>query len=448
MSIRPTPDWTHLSNSPRLVREHAGEHLALRALVAAERARGARRRTAARQQLVHPHAQQRVHDGEQADGERAVVLGAVERPGHELAQARAQEADLEQVRRAVVDAREHEQRRPAADGDRAERHQRLADRADAVAAAVEGGVRELDELERRGPGPRRSRARAARTSRPCPRRASTARAGGRSGRTRPWTIDRLREVLALEGVEAEAAAEAVDGARRDAVGDHLQPAPARGVDVGLDLLLARPATSIFTLSARSSSASSPTPSRKPSSAIRKPASRISRSTVSSSSSTCSSARDLQHHALGVQRQRARPQQELTRDVHVRGPVAHQLEQADVGDRLGQHARGRLVRVRLGRASATRSRRSARHCRGSADGRRPPRPRVRSPWQSECCATYTTYRLVDKGAVYGADPIVGSAPYLPLCGVLVGHDRRMPRAKVRRAAGANSGVAYTHPAACV
>ena len=180
--------------------------------------------------------------------------------------------------------------------------------------------------------------------------------------------------------------------------DHVQPAPARGVDVGLDVLVERSRTSIFTLSARSSSASSPMPSRKPSSAILKPAARISRSTVEQLVVDGLVGRDLQDDALGVQRQRRDQQQELARDVHVRGPVAHELEQADVGDRLRQHARGRLVRVRLRRGQQLEPDDPLDSCRGSADGRRRPRPRDRSPWQSECCATYTTYRLVDKGAV--------------------------------------------------
>ena len=132
-----------------LVGEDAGEQAALRALVLAERAARALVEGEVVEQDVHAGAQQRVDDREQADGERALGLGARRAGGDQLAQAGAQQAELQQVARAVVDAGEHEQRRPAADGDRAERHQRLADRADAVAAAEERRVGELHQLEAR-----------------------------------------------------------------------------------------------------------------------------------------------------------------------------------------------------------------------------------------------------------------------------------------------------------
>ena len=53
---------------------------------------------------------------------------------------------------------------------------------------------------------------------------------------------------------------------------------------------------------------------------------------------------LEHHAIGRERQRAHGQQERARDVDVRRAPTHQALQADVRDRLREHARGRLVRV--------------------------------------------------------------------------------------------------------
>ena len=49
--------------------------------------------------------------------------------------------------------------------------------------------------------------------------------------------------------------------------------------------------------------------------------------------------ELEDHAVGRERQRPQRQQELTRDVDVHRARAGELGQADVGDRLRQHARG-------------------------------------------------------------------------------------------------------------
>src|SRR5262245_12181070 len=55
-----------------LVGEHAGEDAALGALVGAERLGGALVEGQVAEQRGHAHAEQRVHDGEEPDGERAV----------------------------------------------------------------------------------------------------------------------------------------------------------------------------------------------------------------------------------------------------------------------------------------------------------------------------------------------------------------------------------------
>ena len=166
---------------------------------------------------------------------RSVSVPGV-RARDELAQAGAQEAELEQVARAVADAGEDHHRRPAADGDGAERHQRLADRAGAMAAAEERRVGELDQLQRQARvlGDHAlellERGRVARGE-----HRQRAEAVGRDGGAAD--DDRLREVLALEGVEAEPAADAVLLARLHAAGDQLQAEPARDVDRRLDLVL-------------------------------------------------------------------------------------------------------------------------------------------------------------------------------------------------------------------
>ena len=131
--------------------------------------------------------------------------------------------------------------------------------------------------------------------------------------------------------------------------DHVQPAPARGVDVDLDLLFGAVADVDL-------HAVGEVQQRFLTDAV---AEAVERDLEAGGADLAQHGqqfvvdvlfgRDLQDHALGVQRQRRDQEQELTRDVHVGGPVAHELEQADVRDRLGQHARGGLVRVRLGRS---------------------------------------------------------------------------------------------------
>ena len=73
----------------RLVGQHALEQPTLRALVLAEGAGGALVEREVLEQRLHADAEQRVDDREEADGERAVGLGARRARGDELAQASA-----------------------------------------------------------------------------------------------------------------------------------------------------------------------------------------------------------------------------------------------------------------------------------------------------------------------------------------------------------------------
>ena len=108
--------------------------------------------------------------------------------------------------RAVAHTGEHQQRRPAPDRDRAQRHQRLPDRADGVAAGEEGRVRELHELEAES-GVFGDHALELLERRRLALREQRQRAEP-VGRSRgAGDDDGLGEVLALEGVEAQAAAE-------------------------------------------------------------------------------------------------------------------------------------------------------------------------------------------------------------------------------------------------
>ena len=302
MSTRLTPVWTHLSNSPASYASTPASTLPSgpSCSPSARVVRSSNGSSASRSGMRMPSSESTTENRPTVKPRSgSAPVGA---RGDELAQARAQQARLEQVARAVVDAREREQRGPAADGRGAERHQRLLDRADRVAAAVEGGVRELDELERE------ARVLGDHALELLERRGvaggehrQRAQPVGRDGGA--LDDDGLREVLALEGVEAEAAAEAVDGARGDAVRDHVQPAPARGVDVGLDLLLGAVARRRSSRCRRGPAA----PLRR-----RRRGSRRGRSGSRGADLAQHGeqlvvdvlvGRDLQHDALGVQRQR-------------------------------------------------------------------------------------------------------------------------------------------------
>ena len=253
--------------------------------------------------------------------------------------------------RAVVEAGEHEQHRPAAHRDRPQQHQRLAHRGDLLAHADERGVREPDELVREpgvlGDHPLElleadARARARRAPTACragasgwsgPRSAPAARRRGPgTGRSRARGRRRSPRACRRRGRSASARA----GAATRASSSSDEPAWSR--------------MSSLTAFACSDSACHAVPVRKPSSATVKP---VSRSSLSTSSSAMS-APWLPSSPITTRprRERQRPHRDehLARELDVRRTPAGDVLEPDVGDGLHEHARGRVVHVSGGGAA--------------------------------------------------------------------------------------------------
>ena len=119
---------THSSSRPRLPLRDDERFAHLRG----ERERG--------DHVDHRRVHHRVEHREQAEREQLRGAGDPERLAGELAEAGADQRGDGQLRRLVVDAREHAERRPALDVLEAEQRERLADRPDVAAQAEERRV--------------------------------------------------------------------------------------------------------------------------------------------------------------------------------------------------------------------------------------------------------------------------------------------------------------------
>ena len=151
--------------------------------------------------------------------------------------------------------------------------------------------------------------------------------------------DRLGEVRALEGAEAELDASLVGLARFDAVGDQGDAGEVRG-----QVVKQRPELDHAGELEQRLGLGRVVVEGDPEAGVARLADdhgeRVVRGPV---------GLDLEHDPLGHARQRPDGEQELARHVHVRGAVAHQAREADVADRLDEHARRGAARIdRAGR----------------------------------------------------------------------------------------------------
>ena len=137
-----------LGNSPALVREHGGQQLALRALVAQQRGADLVRERQRLEHLLHRRAHEAVGDGEEPDREQRLALLGQRAAGEHLAHAGAVQGDRDELVRRVRDRRHRHHRRPAAHGAGAEQRQRLAHRADVARQREERRVDVAQQLQR------------------------------------------------------------------------------------------------------------------------------------------------------------------------------------------------------------------------------------------------------------------------------------------------------------
>jgi hypothetical protein len=232
------------------------------------------------------------------------------------------------VLRAVRQAGEREQHRPAADVARAHARQRAAHGGDLAARADEGRVGEPDELVgkagvlRDQPLERLERRRLARAC----QRGQAAEAVRRDGVA--LDEERLGEEVALEGVEAELPAELVLRARLDLLGEQGQVPAAQPRDGLLERLageladveLDRVGVLDELLPA---GIEAEVVERDLEAGLAQLGEDVEQRRVHGLA-----LEELEHHALGRQRQRADAEQELARDVDPGQPFADETVEPD------------------------------------------------------------------------------------------------------------------------